>query len=101
MTTPINTTLVKHIAQLANIPIDSGEEATLAQAFNDTLAVIDQLQQLDVSGVEPTHQVTGLENITRADAVEPDLMFSQSEALANAMHTHQGYFVVSRIIDHD
>lgn len=90
---------VKHIANLANIPISDAETSSLASAFSETIEVIDNLQSLNVKNVEPTHQVTGLENVLRKDDVRQDLSFTQEEALANSAKTHQGYFVVERIID--
>ena len=95
----IDKQLVKHIAQLAQIPISSQEEEELANDFSATLAVVDQLQQIDTDGVELTHQVTGLKNITREDSINEKNMFTQKEALANASRTHDGFFVVERVID--
>lgn len=92
---------VAHIAQLANIPVSETEKAKLADAFTDTLAVVDQLQELDTSQVPTTHQVTGLENITRDDVVNEAKMLTQDEALANGARTHQGYFVVPQVIEKD
>lgn len=97
--TTVNTTLTKHIAQLANIPIDEVEAADLTQAFAETLKVADQLQEPDTSEVEPTHQVTGLTNVTRPDKIDTDRMFSQEEALENAPRKYQGYFVVPRVLE--
>jgi aspartyl-tRNA(Asn)/glutamyl-tRNA(Gln) amidotransferase subunit C len=94
-------TQVKHIATLANIPLKEGEEQGIAQDFDQTLSVITNLNELDVSKTEPTHQVTGLENILREDIVISEESFTQKEALANASHTNNGYFVVPRIIDKD
>lgn len=99
--TTVTSDQIKHIAQLANIPITQDEEAEFAQTFTDTLKVVDELKTANVSGIEPTHQVTGLENITRQDSVDTDRMFTQKQALANAPHHHDGYFVVPRIIDQD
>ena len=90
--------LTKHVAKLANIPISDQESEELAQAFQETLTVVDELQSLDVSKVEPTHQVTGLTNVWREDEVNQDKMFTQEKALANAPQQHNGYFVVDRIL---
>lgn len=92
---------VKHVAELANIPVSDQEAAKLETAFTETLGVISNLQKLDVSTVEPTHQVTGLENIWREDEIDQTRMFTQEQALANAPKQHQGYFVVPQIIDQD
>lgn len=89
---------VSHIAKLANIPITIEEENALEKAFEETLKVVDELKDVDVSHVAPTYQVTGLENVLREDTVDTGRMFSQAEALANAKKTHDGYFVVNQII---
>lgn len=89
---------VKHIAQLAHIPITPDEEVSLAAAFEETIEVVQNLSSLDTSKVEPTHQVTGLENVWRDDIVNTEKMFSQAEALANAPQRHQGYFVVPQVL---
>lgn len=89
---------IKHIANLANIPVSDKEQEQLKNAFEETLDTISDLQSVDVKGTQLTHQVTGLENVLREDKVDLNNMFTQQEALANAKHTHNGYFVVPRII---
>lgn len=95
----ITTAQVRHIANLANIPVVKTEETKLQEAFEETLNTIAELQSVDVTGIEPTHQVTGLTNILREDTVDTKNMFTQQQALANAKQTHNGYFVVPRIIE--
>ena len=90
---------VHHIAKLANIPITTDEAEKLASGFNSVLQVIDQLNEVDTSGVEPTHQVTGQTNITREDLVDEARMLKQEEALSNAKNTYNGYFVVDAILE--
>lgn len=90
---------VDHIAHLATIPTSAKERERLAHEFSDTLSVVAQLKTVDVQGVEPTHQVTGLENVWREDIAQPELSFTQAEALQNAKHTHNGFFLVDRILE--
>lgn len=92
---------VSHIAKLANIPITAAEEQKLEKAFEETLAVVEELQAVDVRDVEPTYQVTGLENVTRQDIIDEKRMFTQEQALANARAQHDGYFVVPQVISQD
>ena len=92
---------VHKIAKLANIPITIREEAALAQGFNTTMKVVDTLFSVDVKGVTPTSQVTGLENVFREDEIDGARMFTQEEALANAPRKHNGYFVVDQILEDD
>ncbi len=94
----VNNTQVKHIAQLANIPISEEESNKLAQDFSETLQVVDQLKKADVSKTEITHQVTGFKNVLREDIVKEEQSFTQQEALANAKKTYQGYFVVPYVL---
>ncbi len=94
----IDKQLTKHVAKLANIPITETEAEELASAFSETLIVVDELQKLAVDNTEPTHQVTGLTNVTRDDVIDKEKMFTQEQALANASKTYQGFFVVPRIL---
>jgi aspartyl/glutamyl-tRNA(Asn/Gln) amidotransferase C subunit len=90
---------VRQIAGLANIPVTAGEEEKLAEGFNTTMQVVDQLQQVDVESVEPTSQVTDKENELREDKVDTARMFTQQQALSGATRTHNGYFVVEQVIE--
>lgn len=93
--------IVEKTAELAKLPVSKAEAKNLVSAFDETLATVAKMNEVAVSQLEPTHQVTGLENVLREDVVDGDWMFSQEEALANATQTHNGYFVVPRILDND
>lgn len=95
----ISKDLVDKIARLAKIPVDEKEKQNLSDGFNTVLDTIDKLFKIDVTGVEPTHQVTGLENVFRDDKVEEKKMLNQEQALSNAKRKHNGYFVVDQILE--
>lgn len=97
--TTITSQIVTHIAELANIPVTDQEKTELTKGFNTVIQVLDVLKNIDVSGVEPTHQVTGLENIFREDVIDTKRMFTQQQALANAPKVYNGCFVVKQILD--
>lgn len=90
---------VSKIAKLANIPITEARAEDLAQGFTKTMVVVDELTKVDVQNVEPTNQVTGLENVLREDVVDTTRMFTQEEALKNAKRTHNGFFVVDQVLE--
>ncbi len=92
---------VVHVAKLANIPVSRDEAQAFAGAFAETLDVIADLKKVDTSTVEPTNQVTGLENVLREDVVDEEHMLTQAQALANAPVSYEGLVVVPRIIDQD
>jgi len=58
---------IKHIAKLANLPINQQEEKKLDKQLNETLDYIEMLQEVNTDAVQPTAHVTGLENVTRED----------------------------------
>lgn len=97
----ITSALVHHIATLAAIPISQDEEKKLANGFNTTLKVVDQLKSADTSNTEPLHQVTGLCNVLREDEVDTSRMFTQKQACMNATQSHNGFIVVPQILDQE
>jgi len=101
MSATISKKLVDEIAHLANIPLSDKELSSITAAFDETLQVIDNLSEIDTTGIEPAHHTTGLENIMREDVVDNERMFSQEEALSQAKKTNGGYFVVPRILHND
>lgn len=90
---------VKHIAQLANLPLTQDEEKKFEKQLNETLNYIDELNELDTENVEPTYQVTGLENVMRNDTSAPSL--SQADATGSAKKIHNGFFIVDAILEED
>lgn len=88
---------VSHIAELANLPLTSEEKEKFEKQLEETLTYIENLNKVDTKNVEPTSQVTGLENVTRDDVVSPSL--PQKDALANAKSTEKGFFKVKAILD--
>jgi len=66
----ITTNDVRHLAQLSNLQLSDDEITSLQTDLANILDYIDQLNEIDTSGVEPTYQVTGLENVWRDDTVD-------------------------------
>ncbi|MBI2405139.1 Asp-tRNA(Asn)/Glu-tRNA(Gln) amidotransferase subunit GatC [Candidatus Gottesmanbacteria bacterium] len=90
---------VAKIAKLARIPVTLQEEKQLADGFNATMNVVDQLFKVDVGNVEPTSHVTGSMNVFREDDVDVTRTFTQEQALLNAKRTHNGFFVVDHLLE--
>ena len=90
---------VRRIAALARLRLSADEERTFAVQLSAILDHVRQLEELDVSGVEPmTHALAaGEAPETRLDAVEPGL--SPEEALASAPAREGTCFKVPRIIE--
>lgn len=79
----ITTNDVRYLAQLSNLQLADDEVENLRGDLENILGYIEQLGELDTSGVEPTYQVTGLENVWRDDEVQ-DGGVSREQLLALA-----------------
>jgi len=92
---------VKKIGKLANLKLQENEVDLFAGQFTKTLEVVNELNEIDTSNVDATYQVNGLSNVTRADEIDMDRVLPQNIALREAKKTHNGFFVVERLIDSD
>lgn len=90
---------VNHAAKLANLPLSVKERTIFEKQLEETITYIEELREVDTKNVEPTSQVTGLENVTRSDETKPSL--SQDEALSNSKSTHNGLFKVKGIFNEE
>ena len=87
---------VTHVAKLANIPLNPQEKEKFEKQLGQIITYIEKLNEVDTKNVEPTSQVTGLENVTQEDEDRPSL--SQEEALSNTKSQHNGLFKVRAIL---
>ena len=88
---------IKYAANLARISLTPDEEARLGSQLGDILGYVKKLEELDVSDVEPMAHAVPLENVLRADEVQPSI--SNEAALANAPKKANGLFVVPKIFE--
>ena len=88
---------IKYIANLARIALTPEEEARLGSQLGDILGYVKKLEELDISDVEPMAHAVPLDNVLRADEVQPSI--SIDEALANAPKAANGLFVVPKIVE--
>lgn len=63
---------VQHLAQLSSLLLDEAEIDRLQTDIQAIIGYIEQLSELDTEGVEPSYQVTDLENVWRDDVVIDD-----------------------------
>lgn len=87
---------ISHVAKLANLFLSESEKDKLEKQLEETANYVAELDKVNTSNIEPTSQVTGLENVTREDAITPSL--SQEDALKNAKSTYNGFFKVKGIL---
>ena len=88
---------VRYTAQLARLNLNEEEVAKFQTQLSQVLKFIEKLNQVDVSGVEPTAHSSAVYNVFRADVPRPGLLPEQ--ALANAPRQANQLFVVPKVIE--
>lgn len=87
---------VRHVAMLARLGLSDEQITSLGQELNSILSHIDQIQKLDLEGVEPTAHPLEVVNSMRADELRTGL--SREDALRNAPEQQDGAFLIPRIV---
>jgi len=88
---------LRSVARLARLELTDEQLEMQGRRLNELLARVEELQGLDVTGIEPTAHSIPRFNVHREDVLHPSL--AQSEVLANAPEARDGCFVVPRIIE--
>jgi aspartyl-tRNA(Asn)/glutamyl-tRNA(Gln) amidotransferase subunit C len=86
---------VDHVARLARLHFEEQELARLQPELGQIIEYVQQLSELDLSGLEVTSHAVALKNVLRPDEPIPGL--TQEEATANGPHVERGQFVVPKI----
>ena len=88
---------VRRIARLARINLTTDELKEFAGQLSDILDYVDQLNELDTEGVEPTTHPLKISNVFRQDQIGESL--SNEQALANAPQRHGDFFAVPKVLE--
>ena len=88
---------IQYVANLARVALTPEEEQRLGSQLQNILGYIEKLNEVDVSGVEPTAHAFPLVNVMRPDVVTGSL--SHEDALKNAPAKAGGLFVVPKVVE--
>lgn len=95
--TDISTSDVQHLAQLSSLQLDDHEVEALRVDLGNILGYIDQLSELNTEGVEPTYQVTDLQNVWRDDVID-NYELGRDELLALAPDADSNQIKVPKVL---
>ena len=98
----VDTATVARIAALARIRLSEGEIAAMVPELNGILAWVEQLAQVDVTGVEPMTAVIPNTLRLRDDVVNADPLTGgdrRDAVLANAPAAQHGFYGVPKVIE--
>lgn len=88
---------VLNLARLSSLELTDGQVEQYQNELGDILTYVEQLQSVDVSGLVPTYQVSGLTNSTRTDEAKEGVA-SPADLLKNAPKKNGDYIQVGRMI---
>jgi aspartyl-tRNA(Asn)/glutamyl-tRNA(Gln) amidotransferase subunit C len=83
---------VRHVAKLARLSFSDEEVDRLAPELSKIVEYVEQMDRLDLEGVEPTSHVVELQNVLREDVPRPSL--PKEKALEQAPDVAAGGFRV-------
>ena len=90
---------IKHIANLARLELSDKELEKYGEQLSDVLGYIDQLQEVNTDGIEPTAQVTGCTSVWQEDKAEVWDKEETENALKQAPAIEKNQIKVKRILE--
>ena len=93
----VDAATVKRIGRLARIRIEEGEVAAYQDELNAILGFVEQLDEVNVDGVEPMTSVTPM-TLRRRDDVIADGGYAE-QIVANAPLSEDNFFMVPKVIE--
>ncbi|MEI9413653.1 Asp-tRNA(Asn)/Glu-tRNA(Gln) amidotransferase subunit GatC [Mesorhizobium sp. Cs1321R2N1] len=88
---------VKRVAHLARIAVSVEDAERMTGELNAILGFVEQLNEVDVSGVEPMTSVTPMEMKKRGDVVTDGN--KAADIVANAPATDENFFLVPKVVE--
>lgn len=87
----------RKVAKLARIRVEESALPALAGELSGILGFMEELNEVDVSGIEPMVSVTPMRLARRGDAVQDGNI--QAQVLANAPDAREGFFAVPKVVE--
>jgi aspartyl-tRNA(Asn)/glutamyl-tRNA(Gln) amidotransferase subunit C len=89
---------VKRVARLARIAVSEEDAERMTGELNTILGFVEQLNEVDVSGVEPMTSVTPMAMKERQDAVTDG--GKANDIIANAPESTENFFLVPKVVEY-
>ncbi len=88
---------VKRVARLARIAVTEDDANRMVGELNGIIDFVEQLSEVDVTGVEPMTSVTPMDMRKRQDAVTDG--DKAADIVANAPSTDRNFFLVPKVVE--
>ncbi len=87
----------RKVAKLARIRVEEAQLPKLAEQLSGILGFMEQLNEVDVTGIDPMVSVTPMRLARRADVVTDGNIPAQ--ILKNAPDAREGFFAVPKVVE--
>ncbi|MDQ2064865.1 Asp-tRNA(Asn)/Glu-tRNA(Gln) amidotransferase subunit GatC [Xinfangfangia sp. CPCC 101601] len=94
---PIDIETARKVAKLARIRVEESDLPKLADQLSGIVAMMEELNEVDVEGVAPMVSVTPMRLPRRADVVTDGNI--QTLVLKNAPEAREGFFAVPKVVE--
>ncbi len=91
----IGTKDVEHVAKLARLKLTEEETEKYSKQLGEILKYVEQMNEVDTTGVEPMPHAIPVYNVMREDEVKYEQ--TKEELMANAPYEENGFFRVPKI----
>ncbi len=88
---------VRHLAKLASLALDDAAVTHMRDQLAAIVGYIEQLSEVDTTGVEPIANVSGLANVVRPDVAGP--MLDARRVLGNAPQRNEVAILVPKVVE--
>ena len=86
---------VEHVAKLARLELSDSETEMFSKQLGDILKYVEQMNEIDTTGVEPMPHPNEVYNVMREDEVKYEQ--TKEELMKNAPYEENGFFRVPKI----
>ncbi|MDO4432293.1 MAG: Asp-tRNA(Asn)/Glu-tRNA(Gln) amidotransferase subunit GatC [Aerococcaceae bacterium] len=88
---------IQHVAKLAKLKFEEHALDQFTEEFNAIMELVEHLEEVDTTGVEPTYHGNQLVNVFRQDKAQVGV--ERERLLANAKTTKDGFIQVPAIME--
>ena len=88
---------IAHLCRLAQLALDEAETHAVETDLESIIAMVDQMQSIDTTGIEPlAHPIEGIQRL-RADTITETIDRDRYQAIAPAVE--DGLYLVPRVVE--
>ncbi len=93
----VDTATVKRVAKLSRIAITDERAESMQAELNTILGFVEQLQEVDVDGIEPMTSVVDMDMRKRSDEITDGN--KAEDVTANAPMSEDNFFMVPKVVE--